>query len=454
MGAAWVRRQTGLYPGIVCHVIAPTYADLRGVIFEGPSGLVASIPVACVKSMTYTPYPEMELWNGSTIRGFSSESPNRLRGPQSSLVWGDELAAWEHAEDCLSNIDFSTRIAHKTDDGREIQPQKFYTTTPKPLDWLKALIDKGLKLVRGTTYENKKNLAEGYFKELEQYAGTVIARQELEGELLDITEAAIIKRSWLRLWPAKDPLPWFEYIMVSLDTAFTEKTYDKKTFTADPTACSVWGVFQHERKWNLFLLECWEDFLGFPELVVRARREMKAEYGRKQNTLFKPMHGPGFHQVQVKRPDLLIIENKGSGISLRQMLLNEGIETFPYNPGRADKLSRLHAVSHLPSRGRIWLPESKSRAGQPMDWTEDFLKQVCTYAGPGTTKKDDFTDTASQAWRVFADKFVSEGVDHLLTPSKTDPEMREAVTNDAEFEYRYDEETRGPVATTVEPPYG
>ncbi len=53
--------------------------------------------------------------------------------------------------------------------------------------------------------------------------------------------SAIIKRSWLNIWPSDVPLPWWEFVMVSMDTAFTEKTYDKKTFSSDPTACTTWG---------------------------------------------------------------------------------------------------------------------------------------------------------------------------------------------------------------------
>src|SRR5215510_5080444 len=247
-GSHWVRRMAGMYPGSITHVIAPTYGDLRGVIFEGPSGLRATIPAVCIRSCTYSPYPEMTLWNGSIIRGFSSESPDRLRGPQATFVWGDEVAHWYQAEQCLANIDFSTRIAYRLPDGRLVQPQKLYTTTPKPLAWLDKMIKQGVRLVRGNTYENRDNLAKDFFRDLEQYEGTIIGRQELHGELLDISESAIIKKSWLQMWQAKDPLPHFEYIMVSMDTAFTEKTFDKKSFSSDPTACSVWGMFKHNRR--------------------------------------------------------------------------------------------------------------------------------------------------------------------------------------------------------------
>ena len=447
VGAEWVFRQGGLYPGVIVHVIAPTYSDLRGVVFEGPSGLTSVIPRACIRSLTYSPYPEMVLWNGTIIRGFSSETPDRLRGPQATFVWGDELAAWYKAEECLSNIDFSTRIAYRTGDGRVIQPQKLYTTTPRPLQFLVEMIEKrrpdgtpATTTIRGSTLDNRANLAENFFTDLMQYEGTQIGRQEIYGELLDIAESAIIKRSWLRIWPHDQPLPWLEYVMVSFDTAFTEKTYDKKTYSSDPTACTVWGVFQHERKWNIILLNCWEDWLGFPDLVKKAQREMKVVYGHRSPTYFQPMVGKGFHQEQVKRPDLLIIEDKGSGISLRQQLANEGVDSYPYNPGRADKLSRLHAVSHFALHGRIWLPESENARQRPKSWIEPLLKQLCTYSGPGTTPHDDWIDSCTQAWRVFGDRFVANGVSRLIDDS--DPNARFVLpTNNPEFEYNYDVES-------------
>lgn len=430
-GASWVRRMAGLYPGSVTHVVAPTYSDLRGVIFEGPSGLKASIPSILIKSLTYSPYPEMILWNGSIIRGFSSESPDRIRGPQCTFIWCDELAAWYRPEENLSNIDFSTRIAYKLPDGRLVQPQKFYTTTPRPLQWLAKML-KSSRVIRGSTYENKANLADAFFATLAQYEGTEIGRQELHGELLDISEAAIIKKSWLRMWPASDPLPWFEYIIVSLDTAFTEKSFDRKSFEADPSACSVWGVFKHDRRWNLLLLECWEDYLGFPDLVKKARKEMQAEYGRRTETIAgTTLVGQNYHRLQIKKPDLMVIEEKGSGISLRQQLSAEGIDTYPWNPGAADKLARLHAVSHLAHGGRIWLPEGarvnkttgvRTPTGSFANWSDAFTDQLCAYSGPGTTKHDDFVDTASQGWRLFADKFVSEGLEARI-PDGTVPEL-------------------------------
>lgn len=446
VGANWVVREAGLYPGIVIHAVAPSHADLTGTMFNGISGIIAVCPPELIESVNMShAIPTIRFKNGSLVRGFSAQSPERLRGPQCSRVWGDEIAAWasngkKKAKDTLTNIDMSTRIAYKAPGGRLVQPQKFYTTTPKPLDWLAELCKRAQIEIIGSTYENRDNLAEDFFRDIQMYEGTVIGRQEIYGELLDPAEAAIIKRSWLRLWPVDRPLPWFEFIMVVMDTAYTEKTYDKKEFTADPTACQVWGVFSYNRRWNMMCLEHWKDHIGFPELVSRAKRDMKAIYGRRDvPVLGNPLIGKSFsYAFQEKRPDLLIIEDKGSGISLRQMLANEKIESFPYNPGRADKLARLHSVSHVASGGpdsdgifrgtnsRIWLLESDMKKpdlrtgqggpGQPKSWYEPMLKEVCTYSGPGTTDHDDDVDCWSMASRYFADNWMTAGVMGLHRP--------------------------------------
>lgn len=417
-GSQWIRREAQMYPGIVIHAIAPSHADMVGTMISGISGILAVTPTELIESTNFSAaIPTIKFKNGSLIRGFSSQSPDRLRGPQAHRVLGDEIASWENAAAMLVNIDMSTRLAYTMPDGTQGQPKRFYTTTPKPLKWLADLIKKADIVIEGSTYENAANLAKDFLSGLVMYEGTQIGKQEIHGELIDIGEAAIIKRQWLRLWSSDHPLPWLEYVFVSLDTAFTERTYNKKSYEADPTACTVWGVFAHERKWNLMLLECWAAHLSFPQLLARVRKEMRAVYSRRTEQLFKSMYGAALHLEQEKKPDILLIEDKGSGISLRQMLAQEGQYSEPFNPGRADKLSRLHAVSHVPASGRIWIPESTVNRGVPRNWTEPLLDEVCAYSGPGTTPHDDFVDSCSQAWRLFADKFLNVGVDGTLKPN-------------------------------------
>lgn len=413
-GSQWVRRKAFLMPGSIGHVIARTHADLRGTMFKGPAGILSAIPSELVKNFNES-ILELTLTNGSKIIGFSAESPDALRGPQCHYAWPDELASWQYLQEAWDNLVFSTRLKYQRHDGSLIQPQVLITTTPRPLKFLSDIRKRGapqVRVVTGASYENRANLAETFIAELEKYEGTQIGRQEIHGEILDSTESAIIKRSWLQIWPNSAVLPYFEYIVVSMDTAFTERTFDKKTFTADPTACTVWGVFVHERRYHIMLLECWEEHMGLPELISKTKKEMKMIYGRKKDIIFKPLIGSEMEFEQVKHPDLLVIEDKGSGISLRQMLATEGILSYPYNPGRADKLARLHAVSHIFKAGLVWLPESKKpgHEGQPRDWVEPFLEQLCQFAGEGTVPHDDYVDSCSQALRVIADNFLNNGI--------------------------------------------
>ena len=120
--------------------------------------------------------------------------------------------------------------------------------------------------------------------------------------------------------------------------------------------------------------------------------------------MIKPIIGPKQSYLTGRSPDLLIIEDKGSGISLRQMLAREDILAYPYNPGRADKLQRLHAVSHLFAHGFVWVVESDKRPGNPRSWAEPLISQLCSFTGEGSIKHDDFVDSTTQALRLLADR--------------------------------------------------
>lgn len=218
-------------------------------------------------------------------------------------------------------------------------------------------------------------------------------------------EGGVIMRDWLRLWPANRKLPKFEFIVLSLDTAFTQATFDKNSNSSDPTACVVLGVFHIKQETHLMVLDCWDDRLGMPDLIKRVRKELQNRYGdNTDQRLFTPMHGDTSGRPVGRKPDVCLIEDKGSGISLRQMLDSEGIMAHAYNPGRADKLARLHLVSHVFARRRVWLPESGKFPGKPMGFVEPMLAQLCAFTGAGSIKHDDYVDATTQAVRLCLDK--------------------------------------------------
>jgi predicted phage terminase large subunit-like protein len=403
VGAEWITRAVFEdASGYDSCVIAPTYQDVKFTCFEGPAGILSVLPPELlVEHNKSDMIIKMRNVAGgvSTIRGFTAEKPERLRGPQHTRAWCDELAAWQYDEDTWDMMMMGMRLGSA--------PQVLWTTTPKPKDLIRKLSLPQEKriIVRGSTFDNKDNLPDSFFASLEQYEGTVLGRQELYGELIDPEENAVIKRSWLKLWPSKKPLPAFDWIIMSLDTAFTEATRDTKSGDADYTACSVWGVFQHDSKGYAILLDCWQEQLGMPDLIKRVKKEMNTAYGDDQDVaLIKPMFGSSKPLTSGRKPDILLIEDKGSGISLRQMLEREGILAHAYNPGRADKLARLHVVSPVFARRRVFLPESDKFPGKPRVWADPLVAQLCSFTGKGSIKHDDFVDSTTQAMRLMMDK--------------------------------------------------
>jgi len=404
VGAEWLAR--AVYEDVGSFdscVIAPTYSDVKFTCFEGESGLLSVIPRELVAEYNKSDMI-IRMHNAaggvSTIRGFSAEKPERLRGPQHTRGWFDELAAWQYGEDTWDMAMLGMRL------GRD--PQVLWTTTPKPKELIRRLSkpqDRRI-IVRGSTFDNRANLPDAFFAQLAQYEGTTIGRQELYGELIDPEETGIVKRSDFRLWPSKKPLPVLEYIVLSLDTAFTEATFDRKKGDPDSTACVVIGSFRdREGHSHLILLDCWSEQVGMPDLIKRVKRELNVAYGDDQDAaLIKPMFGSDKPRLSGRKPDLCLIEDKGSGISLRQMLEREGIMAYAYNPGRSDKLSRLHMVSHIFARKRVWLPESDKYPGRPRTWVEPMLAQLCAYTGPNSVKHDDFVDAMTQCIRLCVDK--------------------------------------------------
>ena len=363
--------------GSRCAIIAPTTGDIRDTCIEGVSGILAVIPSGLIKSYNRT-ISEVILHNGSVIKGFSSQEPDRLRGPQHHRVWGDELAAWDKGEDVWDMMMFGLRLG---DD-----PRVIITTTPKPTDLIRKLVEKSFEgdgkviMTQGSTYENKNNLAPTFFDAVAQYEGTQLGRQELHAELLDPEEGGIIKRKWFKLWPKKMPFPEFHFVLQSYDTAFTERT------EGDPTACSVWGVFKPEDKpyHCVMLLDCWSDHLAYPDLKPRVMEDYTATYGE-----------PG------KAVDMMVIEEKGSGISLLQDLQRTGMFVRSYNPGRADKVTRLHVVSNIIQQGRVYIPESTKWDGHFRTWADEFIAQVCSFP---QASHDDYVDTMTQALRLLRDE--------------------------------------------------
>ena len=216
-GAEWIVFQALSQKKTRWAVIARTSADIRDTCFEGESGLISVIKRYGVyddKAYNRTNY-SYTLPNGSRIKGFSAEEPDRLRGPQHHGAWCDELAAWQY-EDSWNQLQFGLRLGS--------HPQVVVTTTPRPTKLIKSLLKSDSTVVtRGSSFDNAENLSKTALLEMQnRYANTRLGRQELYGEVLDDNPGALWTRARIESARIKsEQLPSLIRVVVGIDPAVT-----------------------------------------------------------------------------------------------------------------------------------------------------------------------------------------------------------------------------------------
>jgi predicted phage terminase large subunit-like protein len=380
----WIGIRAWRFPGTRWLVTAPTSNDIRATCFEGDSGLLNIIPKSLIQDYNKQML-EITLINGSLIQGIPGSEPERYRGKQFHGGWFDELCAFEYIDEAYDQVQFTMRLR----DPAIPRVQQIVTTTPKPkeliVDLNEGKIGGEVYVVNASSYDNKTNLSSTFFKQLETYEGTDLGKQEIYGEILNPEDAGIVKRKWFRAWPAKKETPTLEYVIASYDPATSEKTHN------DPTACTIWGVFEQlDAGTSLMLLDAWDAHLSYPELRKRVISDFK-----------EVVYGSDSTFAKGRKADLILMEDKSAGISLVQELQGAGVPVRAYNPGRADKVQRMNIVAPLIAKGKIYVPEDAEKPGEFADWAKRFLRQVCSF--PESGGHDDYVDSLSQALRVLRD---------------------------------------------------
>lgn len=211
-GAEWVREQVESGRSRRIALVAPTAADVRDVMIEGESGLLAICPPWNMP--VYESSKRRLTWpNGAIATTYSAEEPDRLRGPQHDAAWCDEVAAWRYPE-TWDMLMFGLRLG--------VDPRCVVTTTPKPIPIIRNLLKSPTTAItRGSTYENRANLAEAFFEQIvAQYEGTRLGRQELYAEVLDDVEGALWTRALIDQHRVK-VAPELKRIVVAIDPAIT-----------------------------------------------------------------------------------------------------------------------------------------------------------------------------------------------------------------------------------------
>lgn len=202
-------------------LIGPTAADVRDTMIRGSSGILALSPPWFMP--VYEPSKRRVTWpNGCYALCYSADKPDRLRGPNTGWVWGDEPASWKHEMAALDQIPLFNRIGSKTR-----PPQTLLTGTPRPLKKLEDLIKKASTvLVTGSSLANAANLAPTTVANMRSLANTRWGKQEVLGQLLmDVPGAIFGSAKWGRV--DADPLMFrntLDDVVCAVDPAPTSET--------------------------------------------------------------------------------------------------------------------------------------------------------------------------------------------------------------------------------------
>ena len=277
-GAEFVRGEIEAGRARRVALIGATAADVRDVMVEGESGVMAVCPPWF--RPRFEPSKRRLTWpNGAMATTYSADEPDRLRGPQHDLIWADEFAAWRYPETWdMAMLGLRLGAA----------PRALVTTTPRAVKALRALMARAVGanprdgvpegraaadvvLTGGATYDNKANLPRAFLDEIvSRYHGTRLGRQEIEAELLEDLPGALWQRA--QIDNARATLaPELTRIVVAIDPAASSGE------GADETGLIVAGLGKDGHGYVLEDLSRRDSPDGWARAAIGAYRRWRAD---------------------------------------------------------------------------------------------------------------------------------------------------------------------------------
>jgi predicted phage terminase large subunit-like protein len=192
----------------------------------------------------------------------------------------------------------------------------------------------------------------------------------------------VIRSEWWGFWPG-DVFPDFRFVLVSVDTASTEKE------TNDESGVTAWGVFEGDKgQPNVMLIDAWEGKVEFSSLV-----EKVASIARKH------------------KADAVLIEGKANGISviqeIKRLYGQREWQTLQFDP-TGDKMARLLSVQPQWS-GSYYVPPGEIKGSwvggvvfaPDKEWAQMVIDRVASFP---RGKRKAIVDTTSQAIKWLRDR--------------------------------------------------
>lgn len=363
------------------NLIGATAGDVRDIMVEGESGILA-----CCSEGERPYYKKSEAkleWpNGAVSLCFSADEPERLRGKQHEKLWADELASWQYAA-AWDQAKFGLRLGER--------PQAIITTTPKPKRVITELIgDVKCVVTRGSSYENRENLAPNFFDEIvAKYEGTRLGRQELYAEILSDAPGALWTRETIR-HQAISAAPVMRRVVVGLDPpASSEERSNEAGIVAV-------GLGVDDRAYVL------EDASG----IMTPR-----EWASKSVSVLKRWGGYGSQDVQLKvqQGGTIVAEINQGGEMVVEVIkavdANVPVKTVRANKG---KWLRAEPVSALYEQGKV----------DHLGLFEVLEDQMCSYVQDIDRKNEGSPDRLDALVWAITDLFPSVAVKPMQLPKR------------------------------------
>ena len=184
----------------------------------------------------------------------------------------DELSSWRYPDTWYLGLLPTLRDPRTT-------PHVVVTSTPKPVQLLRSLVDEEMSehgttvVTRGSTFDNAANLAPQFLDEMRnRYEGTRRGRQELYGELLTDVDGALVNIDMIDNTRLREfPDIRMVRIVVAVDPATTSGE------DSDETGIVVVARGSDGRGYVLDDLSCKETPDGWARIVARAYEKYSAD---------------------------------------------------------------------------------------------------------------------------------------------------------------------------------